>query len=191
MKKRKPKQEQKEMKEFAEEAVLNEEIAETPAPEEKPDRVTELEAERDQLKNQLMRTAADFENFRRRNNEDRVQWIRNATERLSLEVCDVLDNFDRALNTPEGAGFIEGVKLIRQQVEALLKKEGVERIDAKGTDFNPMVHEAVAMLPSGEAANRVTEVVQNGYIMNGKVIRAAKVVVSSGTPAQPIDNKEE
>jgi molecular chaperone GrpE len=179
-----------------------ENMNETPAGETAPeitiesisvDRLAELEAERDALKNQLLRTAADFENFRRRNSEDRVQWIRNATERLSLEICDVLDNFDRALVAPtDSDGFIEGVKLIRQQVESLLEKEGVERIEARDAEFNPMVHEAMAMLPSTAERNRVTDVIQNGYVMNGKVIRAAKVVVSSGEPpAQPIEQKEE
>jgi molecular chaperone GrpE len=155
-------------------------------------RLADLEAERDALRDRLLRAAAEFENFRRRNAEERVQWIRNATERLSLEFCDVLDNFDRALATPEGQGFVEGVKMIRQQVESLLKKEGVERIEARDTVFNPMVHEAVAVIPSPAEQNRVVEIVQNGYLMNGKVIRAAKVVVSSGVvPSTPIKEQEE
>lgn len=183
------------MKQTAEETVLTPdvEIADNLTPDDSPEsRIVALEIERDSLRNQLLRTAADFDNFRRRNAEDRVQWIRNATERLSLEVCDVLDNFDRALSAPEGDGFVEGVRMIRQQVETLLRKEGVERIEAIGADFSPMVHEALAMVPSDLAANKVVEVVQHGYIMNGKVIRAAKVLVSSGAaPVRPIDEKEE
>ena len=136
------------------------------------------------MKDKWVRVAAEFENFRRRSTEEKSTWIKNATERLVLEVCDVLDNFERALHPElektEMEAFQKGIELIYQQLDNIIKKEGVEKIDTNEQLFDPNVHEALAHIPSELEENKIVAVIQNGYKMNKKVIRPARVAVSNG-----------
>jgi len=165
---------------------------ESPAGEEKPkikkkltltEKYALLQAEYDEMKDRWMRNVAEFDNFRRRNIAEKSDWIKNANERLVLEFCDVLDNFERALH-PEieknRESFEKGIELIFQQLDGVLKKEGVEKIEALGKDFDPQFHEALAHIPSKEKENKIVAVIQNGYSMNNKIIRPARVAVSNG-----------
>ncbi|MDY6915461.1 MAG: nucleotide exchange factor GrpE [Candidatus Cloacimonadota bacterium] len=160
------------------------------------EKIEKLQLEIDELNDRRIRTAAEFENFRRRSNSEKTNWIKNATERLALEICEVLDNFERALN-PEKEfedieSFRKGVKLIYNQLQDILKKEGVQKIEALGKNFDPNYHDALAHIPSELAENKVAAVIQNGYTMNEKVIRAAKVAVSNGQkPEQQKKSKKE
>ena len=149
-----------------------------------------LQMENEEIKDKWIRTAAEFDNFRRRSFEEKSGWIKNATERLVLELCDVVDNFERALH-PENKkqnlkSFKKGIDLIYQQLENVLKKEGVSKIDALEKEFDPNYHEALAHIPSDLEENKIVAVIQNGYLMNEKVIRAARVAVSNGE--KPIKN---
>ncbi len=161
------------------------------------DELTVLRRENQLLKDKYVRTLAEFENFRRRNTEERAQWIKNATQQLVLEICEVIDNFERALDAGKQEhqfdSFLKGVELIHQQMLSTLKREGVERIEALGKEFDPMYHDAIAHLPSEYDADMVSQVIQTGYIMNNRVIRPAKVIVSNGEmPADATkDNQEE
>ena len=150
--------------------------------------LVELEQEVQTLRDKWMRTAAEFENFRRRTESEKSRWIKNATERLVLEVCDVLDNFERAIETGvqehQFESFLKGVELIHKQLADVLGREGVSRIEAQGEEFDPMVHDAISQIPADAPADTVVTVVQKGYIMHDKVIRPARVVVSRG-PLQP------
>jgi molecular chaperone GrpE len=165
---------------------------ESPAGEEKPkkkikltltEKYENLQAEYDEMKDRWMRNVAEFDNFRRRNITEKSDWIKNANERLVLEFCDVFDNFERALH-PEieknRESFEKGIELIFQQLEGILKREGVEKIEALGKDFDPQFHEALAHIPSYEKENIIVAVIQNGYSMNNKIIRPARVAVSNG-----------
>ncbi|MBN2460373.1 MAG: nucleotide exchange factor GrpE [Candidatus Cloacimonetes bacterium] len=151
-----------------------------------------LESEIEALMDQKMRLAADFENFRRRTNSEKADWIKNATERLVLEICDVFDNFERALH-PETEksskdSFRQGIELIFHQLGELLKKEGVKKIEGLGKEFDPQFHDALVHIPSDFPENKIVAVIQNGYTMNNKLIRAAKVAVSNGQkPVLPED----
>lgn len=163
---------------------------ETPAVKETPTpkaRIVELEAQVNTLQDKLLRNAAEFENFRRRSQNEKSEWILRGTRELVLEVCDVLDNFERAIDTGvqehQFDSFLKGVELIHKQLADLLTKKGVQRIEAKGQLFDPMVHDAISQLPSDEPRDTITNVVQNGYLMHDRVIRPAKVVVSAGAPA--------
>ena len=139
--------------------------------------------EKAELQDKYMRAAAEFENFRKRNIAEKSDWIKNATQRLVLELCDVLDNFERALH-PEieknRESFEKGIELIFQQLENVLKKEGVKKIEAMEEEFDPNFHEALAHIPSELEENKVAAVIQNGYTMNEKVIRPVRVAVSNG-----------
>ncbi|MCK4653223.1 MAG: nucleotide exchange factor GrpE [Candidatus Cloacimonetes bacterium] len=155
------------------------------------EKYNQLQVEYDELKDRWMRGAAEFENFRKRTFTEKADWIKNATERLVLELCDVVDNFERALH-PEveknREAFEKGIKLIFQQLEAVLKKEGVKKINALGEEFDPNFHEALAHIPSELEENKIVAVIQNGYIMNEKIIRPVRVAVSNGE--KPKKSKE-
>jgi molecular chaperone GrpE len=97
----------------------------------------------------------------------------------------VLDNFERAIQQAteeeKSTPFGKGVLMIEQQLRKALEKEGVKRIEALGEPFNPEFHEALAHIPSDQEENTVTAIIQNGYIMNDKVLRPARVAVSNGS----------
>lgn len=141
-----------------------------------------LEKERDDAKDKYLRLIAEFENFRRRNAQERISWIKNANEQLLLKICDVMDDFERALkvDSEKDNSFYKGVESIYSKLEKVIKSEGVTKIEAEDKEFNPMYHEAIAYTPSDEEKDKIIAVIQNGYIMNDKIIRAAKVAVSSG-----------
>ena len=147
------------------------------------------------INDKMIRRAAEFENFRRRNAADKSNWIKNATERVMMDVCDVVDNFERALHPDlkktEPKAFQKGIKLIYQQLENVLSKEGVKKIKSEKTEFDPNIHEAIAHIPSDLAENMIVAVIQNGYKMNDKVIRPARVAVSNGIkPEKPSKEKK-
>jgi molecular chaperone GrpE len=127
---------------------------------------------------------AEFENYRRRSIQEKSDWIKLSTQKLALEICDVSDNFERALQqvTEEKKtdSFVVGVQMIEQQLRTVLEKEGVVRIEALGKEFDPSLHDALAHIPSEYEENLVAAVIQNGYLMNGKVLRPVRVAVSSG-----------
>ena len=153
-----------------------------------------LLVENAELKDKWVRNAAEFENFRRRTVSEKSAWIKNATERIVLELCDVVDNFERALH-PEAEknreSYEKGIDLIFQQLDGVLKKEGVEKIEALEEEFDPQFHEALAHIPSELEDNKIAAVIQNGYTMNSKVIRPARVAVSNGEKPEETKTKKE
>ncbi len=152
-----------------------------------------LQHEIAEIMDQKLRIVAEFENFRRRNLIEKANWIKNATERLVLEICDVRDNFERALHADneksDANSLREGVDLIFQQLEDVLKKEGVSKINALGQKFDPNYHDALAHIPSHEKENIVIAVIQNGYIMKNKMIRPVRVAVSNGEKPVELDKR--
>jgi molecular chaperone GrpE len=133
--------------------------------------------ERDQYLDALQRLKAEFENSRKRWERERVRILETASERLVVELLPVLDNLDRAL---EAEGDIhEGVRAIRDQLVAVLGKEGLLPLASDGQPFDPNVHEAVMGQPSEEhEEGTILQTFQRGYALNGKPIRPAKVVVA-------------
>ena len=140
-------------------------------------------------KDKYLRGMAEFENFRRRSIQEKADWIKLATQKLALEVCDVLDNFERALlqveDTRRDDTFVKGVTMIEQQLRGVLKKEGIRKIEALGTPFDPAWHDALAHIPSAYDEDIVAAVIQNGYTMHDKILRPARVAVSSGKIETP------
>jgi len=146
--------------------------------------VEELERQTAEWKEKYLRAMAEFDNFRRRTQQEKADWIKLATEKLALGVCDVLDNFERALmqvtDVQTEDGFVKGIMLIEEQLRNVLEKVGVAKIAALKEEFDPKYHEALAHIPSEYEENVVAAVIQNGYTMHGKVIRPARVAVSNG-----------
>jgi molecular chaperone GrpE len=149
--------------------------------EDRADAVGELEAERDELLNDLKRVAADFENYRKRVARDQESLVARAHERLVKELLPVLDDLERALAAAEEheeAKLEEGVRLVHQELRDALKREGLAEIETNGR-FDPHVHEALLSQPSDAEEGCVLEVVQKGYRLGDRVVRPARVVVAA------------
>src|ERR1044072_9367363 len=111
--------------------------------------------ERDQLKDQLLRTMADFQNYRKRQEDQRKQLEQFATERLVRALLPVIDNFERAISTSETAttdALVGGLQAVDRQLRQILESQNVKRIPAVGVQFDPEYHEALAMEPTEEHA---------------------------------------
>src|SRR5438034_10742273 len=160
---------------MTDEPQVTEEQIEESAPD-----VGALQAERDELFDQLQRLAAEFDNFRKRNARERAATIERANERLVKELLPVLDDLGRALEAAEeheGAKLEEGVRLVHRALADLLVKEGLAEIETDGK-FDPHVHEALLSQPSEAEEGSVIEVVQKGYKLGDKVLRPARVVIA-------------
>ncbi len=154
--------------------------------------IGELNQQVDQWKDKYLRLMADFDNYRRQTLLKQKDWAFQATEKIILSVCDVVDNFERASSQlPESLKeepVVKGLLQIEMQLSSLLEREGIEKIDAINQDFDPNVHEALAHIPSDLEEDKVVAVIQNGYKMKGKLIRPARVAVSNGE--MPVNTKE-
>ncbi len=122
------------------------------------------------------RCQADLINYKRRQEEQLKEWQKLINEFLIIELLPVLDSLEKALAIHEGQDT--GLEKIQKQLREILKKQGLEEIKAIGEKFNPEFHEAVEQVESDEKEGIVAEEVQKGYILNGKVIRTAKVKVN-------------
>ncbi len=130
-----------------------------------------------------LRAAAELDNARKRAQREREEYIRFANESLLREILPVLDNFDRALGvarlSSEAQGFVAGVELIQRELLKVLEKFGVTPFSALGQPFDPERHEAVQRVVRPEAPDMtVVEETLRGYLLNGRVLRPAMVVVA-------------
>lgn len=145
-----------------------------------------LQAEVAALRDQVLREQAEMQNLRRRTERDVESARKFALERFAGDLLPVVDSLERALKAAGDASeamkpVLEGIELTHRQLEETLRRFQVEPVDPKGQLFDPQYHEAVASVPApGTAPNTVLEVMQKGYTLNGRVIRAAMVVVAQG-----------
>ncbi|MEN6625942.1 MAG: nucleotide exchange factor GrpE [Candidatus Sumerlaeia bacterium] len=133
------------------------------------------------LQDQLLRTTAEFENFRKRTRRDMQQNIELANRDLLEKLLPVLDNFGRALANPGTSveALHGGVEMINKQMVDLLGQNGLQKIEALGQPFDPNLHEAIAADDSEDyPENHVIEVLQDGYTLNGRLLRPAMVRVA-------------
>jgi molecular chaperone GrpE len=144
--------------------------------------VEALKAERDSLQDRLLRTAAEFDNYRKRIDRERRDLSESAASGLLVELLPVVDNLERALQAPSGpeaAGYRAGVELIHRQLLDLLRKRGVTPIAALGADFDPRFHEAVTQEESdAHRDGEVIEELQRGYMLGERLLRPAMVKVA-------------
>jgi len=130
-----------------------------------------------------LRAAAELENYRKRAARDKADAINFGNETLMRDLLPIIDSLERALEHTSSSNdfdsFVEGLKLIYDKLLRTLEKNGVERIDAAGKDFDPNFHEAVLQVESVELDdNKVVETYENGYLLNGRLLRPVKVSVS-------------
>jgi molecular chaperone GrpE len=137
------------------------------------------------------RAAADYQNYKRRVEQERGEMARLANAALIINLLPLMDDLERALENVDshlaGLTWLDGIRLIYRKFQALLEMSGVEEIAAEGQSFDPTVHEAV-MFGEGEDG-RVIDVVQKGYTLGGRVLRPAMVVV--GKKEQGTGNREQ
>lgn len=136
--------------------------------------------EQEEIAQRYLRLQADFQNYKRRSEEEQKNTVRYANERLILQFLDVVDNFERALATEkEHDNFYLGMEMIHAQLREILEKNGVEAVVADGEAFDPNLHHAVLTEESAEVEEgHVIETLQTGYMLNGKLIRPAMVKVA-------------
>lgn len=144
-----------------------------------------LRAELAEAKDKYLRLYSEFENFRRRSAKERIELIGSATKELVENLVPVLDDFERALKSMESneemAPAREGTDLIYQKFKKVLEAKGLKRMEvSKGDEFNDDFHEAITQIPAEEElAGKIVDVVENGYFLNEKVVRFAKVVTGA------------
>lgn len=159
---------------IVDETILEEESSETQEEKEVP-------VEDEALNTKYMRLAADFQNYKRRVEKEKSDIYAFANEKIVVELLDVIDNFERALeHAPDGSeSYADGMSKIFKQFTGVLEKSGVKEIPAQGEDFDPNFHHAVMTENSEEhESGKITEVLQKGYTLKEKVIRPAMVKVA-------------
>lgn len=144
-----------------------------------------MKAEIEELKDKYLRTAADFDNFRKRQEKEREELICYANERLIGDLLPILDNLERALGASldetSTESILAGVRMVSEQLHGVLRSCGLEPIPSVGGRFDPNLHEAVGVLPSGaHDEGTVLSELQRGYALKGKVLRPSMVHVASG-----------
>ena len=142
-----------------------------------------IQAELAELKNQMLYKVAEFENYRKRTLKERAELILNGGEKFITSILPILDDMERAIEngakTDDPEVLREGMTLIHQKFMKTLESQGVSKIDTENADFDTDLHEAVAMVPGmgDDKKGKVIDCLQQGYKLNDKVIRHAKVAV--------------
>ena len=165
------------------EASENSEDCEDSENSEEQDPLEKAQSEIAELKNQLLYKVAEFENYRKRTLKERAELILNGGEKFITSILPVLDDMERAIEngakTDDPEVLREGMTLIHQKFMKTLESQGVSKIDTENADFDTDLHEAVAMVPGmgDDKKGKVIDCLQQGYKLNDKVIRHAKVAV--------------
>lgn len=149
------------------------------------DQIEKLSAELAEMKDKFIRLQAEFDNFRKRTAKEKLELISTAEEKLMLSLLSVNDDIDRAAVSMANASDVEalkqGIDLIFNKFRKTLESKGLKPLDAKGTDFNPDLHEAITQIPapSEDLKNKIVDEIEKGYLLNDKLIRVAKVVIGN------------
>lgn len=148
------------------------------------EKITELEKQVLQYKDQYLRTAAEFENYKRRTDNERAEFYNYAGEKVLSDMLPVLDDFDRTMSSFEKShdkdALKKGIDIVYDKFRAALTKQGLKEMDSDGKKFDVSLHEAILQQPDeNKDPETVLTTVEKGYFYKDKVLRHAKVVVSS------------
>lgn len=144
-----------------------------------------LKQEVAELNDKYLRLFAEFDNFKRRTQKERVELLQTAGKDVVVSLLPVLDDFERAIkateNTTEVAPVREGIVLVQTKLKSILNHKGLKEIESINTEFNTDLHEAITQIPSPteEQKGKVIDELEKGYTLNDKVVRFAKVVVGA------------
>ena len=158
------------------------------------DKIETAKQQAAEANDRFLRLQADWDNYRRRTAQERLDERQRATEKLVVDLLPVIDDLERAiehadnLTDPAAQQFVEGVSAVCNKLVGVLNKEGVEVVNPVGEAFDPLSHQAVSQIEDTEAYDEtVAQVYQKGYRMGGKDIRTAMVVVTHGGPKRPAE----
>lgn len=135
------------------------------------------------LKEKMLRTAADYENSKKRLAREREEFIKYSQESFLREILPVLDNFERAVShaeeceDPKTRALVTGIELVFKQLSEILKNQGLKRLETVGKTFDPHLHEAVGHIEEEGEEDEILEEVTPGYLLHDRLLRAAKVKV--------------
>jgi len=160
------------------------------------ERLAQSEEQVKELEDRFLRLAAEYDNYRKRTAKEFEYVCRNANENLILELLGTLDNFQRALDSAKTSNdyenFHKGVELIYTHMNDILTKEGLKEIEAVGKPFDPNFHEAITQAESDKyEEGMVMDQISKGYMLNDRLLRASKVVVSKGKPKEEKEEGED
>ena len=163
---------------------------------ESSERIAELEEKNTELNDRLLRRSAEFENFKRRTENDQLNLLKYAAESFILKILPVYDDLNRSLDHIDDDNnkdsLREGLKMVADKFSKVLDEQGVKRIEVKGKEFDHDYHEALLRQPSDDVpANTVLEEVEAGYMYKDKVLKHAKVIVSQGNDETNEQKEEE
>ena len=179
--------ESEEKKSLPEMTALEKRLAEKAAlePEEEtscgPGNLNEAQQQIDELNERVVRLTADYDNYRKRAQRDKIEARQFANQGILEKLLPVLDNFEMAIIAVKDAdpSVRDGVQMIYDQLLSVLKAEGVEPVDAVGKQFDPNLHEAISQEESDEVEEgEVISQIQRGFILNDRLVRPARVVVA-------------
>jgi molecular chaperone GrpE len=155
------------------------------------ERVAALQAERDEIKDRMLRIAADFENWKKRSRKEQTDGETRVREQVLKDMLEVVDNLERATSayvengSIDGASVLKGVNLVLRLFQSKLERYNVKPFEAKGQPFDPRVHEAISQVPTADVApGTVANELQKGYRIGDKLLRPAIVAVATA-PAKP------
>ena len=148
------------------------------------DAMAGLQADLDRFRDLALRSQADFENYKKRAAREKEEAIKYANSALLQRLVSILDNFDLGLAAAKTEGeqspIYSGMVLVQKQLNDLLAENGLEPIEGEGKKFDPNVHEAIAHEPNESPEGTVIRQTRRGYRFNDRLLRPARVVVSSG-----------
>lgn len=166
------------------EAQVDESAEETSEASSEQSELVQLQADYDELSDRFIRMQAEMQNLQRRHKRDKEATLKFRAQALAKDIIPAIDNLERALqtevDTTSAENFKKGVQMVLDSLQAALKQNNIEQVEALGKPFDPTVHEAVAQIPAsdGQESGEVIEVLEKGYTLHDRVLRAAKVVVA-------------
>ena len=167
-----------------------------PAPPPREDILAAKTQEIERLHDRLLRLQAEFDNSKKRMAREKADFLKFATEGLLLEFLPILDSLERAVASARAeatpTALVDGIEMIVRLFRSTLEKAGVKPMDAVGQPFDPSLHQAIAQVDSPDGReNMVVEEIQKGYLLEGRVLRAAMVKVSRAAASPASDSTDE
>lgn len=173
-----------------------EESAQEPCtePQKNEERIQELEAKLKEQESKYLYLYADFDNFKKRTQKERLDLLKYGWEPLALDLLQIMDNLERALAhlppTTEKS-LTDGLNLVMNQFKTILKNHGIERVVSITKLFDPNLHEVVAQEHSDHPPSTILQELRGGYTLHGRLLRPARVIVSQGKPSELVENTKE
>ncbi|MFZ4620447.1 MAG: nucleotide exchange factor GrpE [Bacteroidota bacterium] len=189
------------MEEQNTEAPKNEQPQESPAAETQPktetqvliEKIAELESQISASKDQMLRKAAEFDNYKRRTEQNSINFAKYASENIILELLPIVDDLTRSLKSGkeklENDPFFKGVELILSKFTKVLEVQGVKAMESIGKEFNVDFHDVMMQVPKADVApHTIIDEIEKGYFLHDKVIRHAKVIVATSPETEEVKN---